>query len=68
MALSDSTVSSIQAAKTAVEEWRDRRVAEIEDQAEFLASVELPTSRLSENAHESAVESAQVLIDSIVNG
>ena len=66
MALSAEAVASLNEAKAAVEAWRADEEDRIQRQADFLATVNVEISSLSEESQEAATTSARALIDAIL--
>jgi len=66
MALSAEAVASLNEAKAAVEAWRADEEDRIQRQADFLATVNVEISSLSEESQEAATASARALIDAIL--
>jgi hypothetical protein len=64
--LSEESLASLDEAKTAIEDWQEQKIAEIESQAAFLRSVDVSISTLSESTSDDAVNGAQEIIDSIL--
>lgn len=63
MPLSTSTLQNLEAAKAAVEAWRDREVARLQQDASFLRSVRVSTNQAAEATTEEVISEADQLIE-----
>lgn len=67
MALSQESLDAIQAAKDAVEEYKDKRVAEIEDEVKNLRNYGVPLDTLATDTTEAATDDAMTIIEGLLS-
>ena len=66
MALDTSTLTTLQEAVDSVEEWRDKEVARLEQEAAFLKRVRVPVSSLSSGPSDQATDDAETFVNSLL--
>lgn len=66
MALSPETLASIEEAKSAIEDWRDKELLRLQADANFLKLIRAPVSTLSSSARKQATEATETLINDVL--
>ena len=66
MPISEATKTALNGLKEKISDWRDAKIAELSDEAEFLKGLDMSLSALAETGTEAATAEAVSLIEELI--